>query len=339
MEYPTAREALKQYFVTGAIPTEEQFASLIDAFVHRNHESDEPVGLGTSHPVNTLDVSGNMAIGRGYAGDEVAPDDGLIVQGKTGIGVDEPQAELHVNGNLLVENGGITVGGIGVITPEGQWHNPEELQGPQGEQGPQGPQGDIGPQGDRGLQGLQGQRGQQGDRGPAGPAGPAGTSSWTDGSGKVTTDAKVGIGISNPATPLAVDGFVTKREVAFTVDGFAGFDNSNRLNFLHAIENEGGGWQQSQAFFKAPEDGTYFFTASITIVDLGRDKNTVFYIVRNGDTSKGLVSIWDSRFHSNHGSASLAFNLSKNEEIAIYANDPSMGVSQVQQANFSGHRL
>ena len=40
--------------------------------------------------------------------------------------------------------------------------------------------------------------------GPAGATGPAGTTSWTDGTGNVTTTVNVGIGTNNPACPLDV---------------------------------------------------------------------------------------------------------------------------------------
>lgn len=45
------------------------------------------LGIGTSTPLNRLDVFGGMAIGTGYAGISAAPNDGLIVQGSVGIGV------------------------------------------------------------------------------------------------------------------------------------------------------------------------------------------------------------------------------------------------------------
>ncbi len=44
------------------------------------------VGIGTPTPVNKLDVEGGVAIGATYAGVDAAPSDGLIVQGKVGIG-------------------------------------------------------------------------------------------------------------------------------------------------------------------------------------------------------------------------------------------------------------
>ncbi|NDC83886.1 hypothetical protein EB093_09560, partial [bacterium] len=43
------------------------------------------VGIGTTTPGNNLSVSGNTAIGAGYAG-TAAPANGLIVQGNVGIG-------------------------------------------------------------------------------------------------------------------------------------------------------------------------------------------------------------------------------------------------------------
>ncbi|MFC1617010.1 hypothetical protein ACFL2K_02205, partial [Candidatus Margulisiibacteriota bacterium] len=57
------------------------------------------VGIGTTTPLNTLDVSGNVAIGKGYAGIVTAPTDGLIVSGNVGIGVADPASRLTIGGN------------------------------------------------------------------------------------------------------------------------------------------------------------------------------------------------------------------------------------------------
>ena len=46
--------------------------------------------------------------------------------------------------------------------------------------------------------GCAGEEGTDGPQGPQGEQGIAGTSSWTDGTGVVTTDAEVGIGSTNP---------------------------------------------------------------------------------------------------------------------------------------------
>jgi len=67
----------------------------------------------------------------------------------------------------------------------------------------QGPKGDDGPKGDKGDQGEKGDDGQKGNKGDPGPSG---TSSWTDGSSKVWTAVKVGIGTTSPTTPLDVRG-------------------------------------------------------------------------------------------------------------------------------------
>jgi len=54
------------------------------------------VGIGTSAPVSTLDVYGNLSIGS-YAGNAIAPTNGLIVSGKLGVGTSTPWAALAVN--------------------------------------------------------------------------------------------------------------------------------------------------------------------------------------------------------------------------------------------------
>jgi hypothetical protein len=44
------------------------------------------VGIGTNNPQNELDVEGAVAIGASYSGTDTAPSNGLIVQGNVGIG-------------------------------------------------------------------------------------------------------------------------------------------------------------------------------------------------------------------------------------------------------------
>ena len=58
-------------------------------------------GIGTASPQNMLDVSGSAVIGSGYAGSGAAPSNGLLVQGRVGIGKTGADAELDVNGEIL----------------------------------------------------------------------------------------------------------------------------------------------------------------------------------------------------------------------------------------------
>lgn len=56
------------------------------------------VGIGTTAPLNKLDVEGGAAIGATYSGTNVAPANGLIVEGNVGIGITIPTGALHVVG-------------------------------------------------------------------------------------------------------------------------------------------------------------------------------------------------------------------------------------------------
>jgi hypothetical protein len=93
-------------------------------------ENGGDVGIGTSTPVNQLDVEGAVAIGAVYSGTSTAPANGLIVQGNVGIGTTTPQNELDVEGSAAIgtaysgtnaapANGLLVEGlvGIGTSTP------------------------------------------------------------------------------------------------------------------------------------------------------------------------------------------------------------------------------
>ncbi len=58
----------------------------------------------------------------------------------------------------------------------------------------------------KGTDYFDGVAGPKGDKGDKGDTGSAGTSSWTDGTGKVTTTVDVGIGTTDPSAKLDVDG-------------------------------------------------------------------------------------------------------------------------------------
>jgi len=70
------RTTLKSYFETGDRPTEDQFSQLIDSFINKVDDN--------VHISETKDV---------------------------GIGIDDPQAKLHVNGSLRLESG-VAVRGV-----------------------------------------------------------------------------------------------------------------------------------------------------------------------------------------------------------------------------------
>lgn len=48
------------------------------------------VGIGTTNPQNKLDITGNAVIGSSYSGTLIAPTNGLLIEGRVGIGTSSP---------------------------------------------------------------------------------------------------------------------------------------------------------------------------------------------------------------------------------------------------------
>lgn len=154
-----------------------------------------------------------------------------------------PQGATGPQGPVGSEGPTGPVGPQGATGPEG----PRGLTGPQGEQGPQGPQGPIGPQGPKG---------DTGPRGPEGPPGSSGTSSWTDGTGKVTTTKKVGIGDTSPSETLDVNGNIMVDSVKY---------NTARTHYysLHGITFHP---YSDVSYYSGSKGGIYLSTGATTPV-------------------------------------------------------------------------
>ncbi len=85
------------------------------------------VGIGTTNPVNKLDVEGKMAVGATYSGTTAAPVNGAIIEGSVGVGTTSPASKLDVEGGIAVgaaysgttaapANGAIIEGNVGIGT-------------------------------------------------------------------------------------------------------------------------------------------------------------------------------------------------------------------------------
>ena len=85
------------------------------------------IGLGTSSPVNRLDVEGGVVIGINYSGTNTAPTNGLLVEGNLGLGTTSPMNKLDVEGGAVIgatysgsntapANGLLVQGNVGVGT-------------------------------------------------------------------------------------------------------------------------------------------------------------------------------------------------------------------------------
>lgn len=330
MAFIEGREKLKTYFVTNALPTEDEFKKLIDAFVHKQHEANEKVGFGTTTPFNTVDINGEVVIGESYAGKKPAPDNGLLVEGEVGIGVPEPKEMLHVAGNAQID-GQLKINNRTIIDSDGKWKG--DPTGLKGDRGDNGAKGDRGERGEKGDQGAKGDKGDKGDPGDRGTDGSPGTTLWNESENAVYTApaVSVGVGTSSPRTALEVDGFVTKKQAGFTVDGLDGI-SSNRLQFSKIISNETLGWNLEKAEFTVFIPGFYFFTV---FLGFSNNPETSLAIVKNGDEKNPIIRIQGGSYRS----ASVFVKLDSKDKISIFSSVASMDAKTVIAANFSGYRL
>lgn len=323
MSTTTIIQTLEGLFKAGAKPTEDDFKKLINTYLVND---DNKVGIGTTEPKNNLDVKGKMVIGSAFGGQETAPSDGLIVQGNVGIGHEFADEALHVKGSLKLEEGGLIIGGQQVINEAGIW-----------------------------LGKLPDQDG--GDDQP-------GSTSWTDGDDKVTSNVKVGIGEANPTAylhvkgnaqidggNLTVDGLLTKKQVAFTAQGFdtEASKTNQYITFQTVLD-------QAQPtpfnFFMnsvfqpdAAHAGLYFITVSLTVAE-----NTEVPDPEEGDKEDPSVTgkkPLDSEISFSvdggvnpllivrhpgscpHASASLVRSFDGNTRLTLHSDNPDVQFDQI----------
>lgn len=135
------RSALRAYFVKKAIPTEDQFAELIDGSINIQDDGivrlpDKPLSIqaDTSVDKNVLDFYRNFSdsapewkIGLNDAakvGLNISDSGGtsrLFIDkatGNVGVGMTEPQARLHISGGTRIDGDLIISGKITLVEPE-----------------------------------------------------------------------------------------------------------------------------------------------------------------------------------------------------------------------------
>lgn len=80
-------------------------------------DDDGNVGIGTLDPKSKLAVTDGLTIGAGWVETKVAPPNGLLVEGKVGIGTTTPDAKatLHVDGRIWDKSGEVMP--VGTILP------------------------------------------------------------------------------------------------------------------------------------------------------------------------------------------------------------------------------
>lgn len=121
------KATLKAFFETGDIPTELQYADLIDSNLNTDEASGQQVtsnveflqnvladklAANVAAQLNVLDIGGGAAIGSGVAGISTAPLNGLLIEGRLGVGITSPTFPIEVksegsgSGMIVVSSNG-----------------------------------------------------------------------------------------------------------------------------------------------------------------------------------------------------------------------------------------
>lgn len=309
---------LKGHFKAGAQPTQAQFEKLIDTYLVNNNDK---VGIGTTVPLNTLDVNGQMVIGVNHAGQETAPANGLIVEGNVGIGHNIADESLHVNGNVKIDAGNLYMGEKLVITSAGEWNG-------------------VAISGDDDNQGA---------------------TSWTDGLEKVTTNEKVGIGVANPTSELhlngdltidngnvKISGLISQKQVVFNAFGINSISPTTKIVLLEDTISQQENtefWDANTSVFQpdTAHAGTYFFMVSLTLKPSGEKEEAptdgrVFFTISAADEALLFEEVMSIREPnpSLHSSTSLLLHMDGNTSISVRTDNPSL---QIESISFSGYRI
>jgi endosialidase-like protein/collagen triple helix repeat protein/trimeric autotransporter adhesin len=198
-------------------------------------EGDYSTALGNSIDISAQGVS-SFGIGLDDNRHTITRPNVMAIMGGAGVGIDtvDPQAELHVNGSVIVGNESLacatatagalqynagnyfeycdgtswtTLGAQGPSGPSGPVgaDGATGPSGPDGATGPSGPDGATGPSGPDGATGPSGPDGATGPSGPdgaTGPSGPSGDDKWLDVPATSTdiyyNGGNVGIGDATP---------------------------------------------------------------------------------------------------------------------------------------------
>lgn len=74
------------------------------------------IGPDVRTPVSTFEVQGNMTIGRSWSGEIKAPENGLLIEGQLGIGIESPSGRLETGGRAIFHDTLIFPGGLQAVS-------------------------------------------------------------------------------------------------------------------------------------------------------------------------------------------------------------------------------
>lgn len=158
----------------------------------------------------------------------------------------------------------------------------------------------------------------------------------------ITPKGAVGIGTSNPRTKLEIDGYLTKKEVAFAVYGKDHISSGSDQTLVYegTTSNIGDSWDGTK--FTTPVEGVYFFNVMFarSAYEHGSTADDIFMRLRlNGEILEGYA--WAGEGDGMRASASFTtlLQLREGDIVDTYVTSDGGLKRFLPIFHFSGYRI
>jgi hypothetical protein len=167
---------------------------------------------------------------------------------------------------------------------------------------------------------------------------------YMDGSG----NGRVGINTTTPGATLDVSGYIKGKFVGFhtryTGSGIDIGANTKITQWNDILHNVGNGWNGSTGYFTAPVSGYYTF--SVVLYGNG-DSNPKSFTIRKGATNAGDGTEYTGSYQKPAGtnvnwsyiSATALIQLNATETVSVWSGIGGVGIDSIPVCSFCGHLI